>query len=111
MIIDIQSMEQFQEIILEDGLFIIDFRAERCWPCRMMHSVMGTLSDYWQTILKIDVDKNQDIAKAFNISSLPHFIFMKDSEPLKNMTGANPINIFNDILQELWNTLSHQTDI
>lgn len=57
---------------------IIDFYADWCGPCRMIAPIMEELAKEFEgriNIYKIDTDKEQELAAAFGISSIPSVLF------------------------------------
>jgi thioredoxin 1 len=67
-------MQSFGEIIGSSVPVIVDFHAEWCAPCKMMtpilRQVKSSLGDKVR-ILKIDVDKNPQLASKNSIRSVP----------------------------------------
>lgn len=67
----------------KEGIVFVDFFANWCAPCRMMSVVIDDLKneiDEKIKIYKVDVDKNEDVAKSFGIMSIPTMIIFKDGE-------------------------------
>lgn len=76
-------MGKFQEIIKAEVPTLVDFYATWCGPCRSMEPVLEKLKHEMGSevrILKIDVDKNADIADKFKIRGVPTFILFKAGE-------------------------------
>ena len=84
---------------------VIDFYADWCGPCKMVAPVMEELSEDYKgkvNIFKVDTEKQQELAAAFGIRSIPSILFVpKDGEP-QMAQGALPKHqleqIINDVL-------------
>lgn len=89
-IIEIKNTEQFeQEVINENGVVFIDFYATWCIPCRTMKPIIEELSKEHKDVkfVKIDVDKNEDLAIKYNVMSIPTMLVMKNGEVTKTFVG------------------------
>ena len=88
-------MGKFQEIIKADLPTLVDFYATWCGPCRTMPPVLDQLKHEMGNevrILKIDVDKNTEIADKFKIRGVPTFILFKSGEIQWRSSGVMDIN-------------------
>ena len=84
-------MGKFSDIVKSDIPTLVDFHAAWCGPCQTMHPIMDKLkSEMGQQvrILKIDVDKNQEVANKFKIKGVPTFILFKKGEIMWRKSGA-----------------------
>lgn len=67
-------MEQFNQIIQGQTPVVVDFFATWCAPCKMMAPILkqvkSSLGDQVR-ILKIDVDKNRELATKYQIRGVP----------------------------------------
>jgi thioredoxin 1 len=73
-------MAKFQDIINSDKPVLVDFSAEWCGPCKMMAPILTqlkTMIGESATILKVDVDKNTEVSKQFNIQGVPTLIIFQ----------------------------------
>ena len=72
---------------------IVDFYATWCGPCKALHPVLEELSKEYSgkvDIYQIDVDKEQDLAAAFGIRSIPTLLMIPMKEEPRIMQGAMP---------------------
>lgn len=74
----------------------------RCGPCRAIKPVYEELSKEYEGIGfgKVDIDDNQDAAAAFQISSVPTFIFFNGQKPFKAFAGADKAQL-ESVVKEL----------
>jgi thioredoxin 1 len=82
---------KFSELINSDTPTLVDFYAEWCGPCKQMkpilESVKNTVKDQVR-ILKIDVDKNPQVAASFNIQGVPTLLLFKSGEVKWRQSGV-----------------------
>jgi len=88
-IIDL-SDSNFDQIISSDNPTLVDFWAEWCGPCKMMHPVFERLSKNYPKIkfARVNVDNNQNISMKFAVQSIPTFIMFKSGQIIDKMMGA-----------------------
>ncbi|MGD8321959.1 MAG: thioredoxin [Gemmatimonadota bacterium] len=83
--------DDFDELIAEPGITLVDFWAEWCAPCRMMEPILGEIALEWQErgvrVLKVNTDEAPKLATDFGIRSIPTLIFFQEGEPLFEMVG------------------------
>jgi len=72
---------------------IVDFYADWCAPCRIVAPILDELAKEYEgkiRIYKIDTDKEKDLARAFNIRSIPTMLFIPSEGKPQMSQGALP---------------------
>lgn len=82
---------------------LADFYAEWCSPCQTMDPVikeLGRRRSNSVKVVRIDVDKIPQIARAFKIMSLPTFILLKQDKELWRRSGLITCREFEEIIEK-----------
>lgn len=97
-------MAKFSDLISGAKPVLIDFSAEWCGPCKMMGPILkevaGKAGDTVR-ILKIDVDKNPDVAQQYRIVSVPTLMVFKNGEAVFRQSGVMQAPQILDMLSRL----------
>jgi thioredoxin 1 len=84
-------MSNFETIIQSEKPVLIDFFATWCGPCQMLSPVLKQVKDNLGervSILKIDVDKNQQIASKYQVRGVPTMILFQNGKQLWRQSGV-----------------------
>lgn len=76
--IKILEDNNFNEVIKE-GKWLVDFSAVWCGPCRMLEPVLEEISKE-ANVLKVDIDKFQELTASFGIMSVPTLIVFENGK-------------------------------
>jgi thioredoxin len=77
------TAEEFQQIITDEKIVLVDFYAEWCGPCKKMKPSLEEISTEMQTtvkVVRIDVDQNLELAKELKIDALPTIYVYKNKQ-------------------------------
>ena len=87
-------MASFGSIIKSEIPVLIDFHAEWCGPCKTVSPILKSLKEEMGEsikLIKIDVDKNQEIASKYKIQGVPTLMIFKSGNLVWRQSGVVPI--------------------
>ncbi len=83
----------YQEIISQNALCVIDFSAAWCGPCRRIAPIIEELAAEYDgriEICKCDVDESEELAGKYGVRNIPFVVFLKNGEKVDHVVGAAP---------------------
>jgi len=88
----ITALAQFNDVINEDKVTVVDFHATWCGPCKVIAPTFEALSKEHPdaNFLKVDVDEASDVSAECGIRAMPTFMVFRKGEKVGEVVGANP---------------------
>ncbi len=84
----ISSVEEFESLILEDKVSVIDLFATWCGPCRMLAPTIDKISENGAfNVAKVDVDELESIAIRYRVNTIPTLLYFKKGELKEKKVG------------------------
>jgi thioredoxin 1 len=92
--------ENFESVIEEADLALVDFWAAWCGPCRMFAPVFERASEKYPDAVfgKVDTEAQQALAASFGISSIPTLMIIRDNVILYAQPGALPEQALEELI-------------
>ena len=87
--IEINENSFQEEVINYKGKVLVDFNAEWCGPCKMLRPALEKLAEENKNtkVVSVNVDNNPDLARKFNVFSIPCLVVIKDGKELERSVG------------------------
>ena len=78
--------------LIGDGVYLVDFYADWCGPCKMLGPVMETVSGKITDVnfYKVNVDESEEVAAKYGIMSIPAVFMFKNGKPIAKTVGFMP---------------------
>ena len=99
------SGEQFEAVIRDNDIVIIDVWAQWCAPCRQFSHVYEQVAAQYGTIFfaKINIEEEPELSESFHIRSIPHLMVFKQGIVIYSEAGSMPESTLKELVEQAMN--------
>ena len=95
---------EFNALLAEANVLVVDCTATWCGPCKLVAPLIDQLAAEYSDraqIFKLDIDANKSLVKQLGIRSIPAVIFFKTGEKIETIVGVKSYEEFSQSLTNL----------
>jgi len=93
--IHIDGADHLESVLAEHDVVLADFYADWCGPCKMLAPTIEEIAaEEDATVIKIDIDANQQLAQRYGVRGVPTVYLFRDGEPAQEWVGVKDKNTY-----------------
>lgn len=101
--VDYVQGEAFEALVAVNDVVVVDFTASWCGPCKLVAPLMEQLADAYAgkaAIAKVDIDNSKDLAKLYEVKSIPAVLIFKGGNLVETFVGVKPYEEFSQAVEK-----------
>ena len=90
------------QVLVRDGLTVVDFWSTTCVPCKQLKKVLGQVAeDVPETVVigTVNGDENQDLLARYGVRGFPTLLFIKNGEVVETRTGVDRKQVLKKVIE------------
>ena len=97
------TFENFEAVVDQHPIVILDFWAEWCQPCKMFGPAFDAMAALHPDVFfgKVNTEKATELAQAFQVRSIPTLMAFKAGELVFEQPGILPVEMFEQLVGKL----------
>lgn len=84
------NRDNFESVITQNPLTLVDFRADWCGPCRVFDEVYHRVAEQFPGVVfgQVDIEKEPELAQIFQVKSIPLLMIFRQNIVVFRESGA-----------------------
>ena len=97
------TQENFEEVVSNNDVVVVDFWASWCGPCKTFAPVFESTSEKYPNVVfaKVNTEEQTELAGHFDIRSIPTLMVVREKVILYSKPGAVPAHSLEALLDRM----------
>ena len=99
--IQLTEQSDLEDAVSTYDVVLVDFYADWCGPCQMMEpAIESVASETAAAVMKIDVDRFQNLAAQFSVQGIPTLLLFAGGENVERLVGMQSAEQLSSMIEE-----------
>lgn len=96
------TQDNFDEVVSNNEIVLVDFWAQWCAPCLAFASTYESLAEQYPDLVfgKVNTEEQSELAADFNVRSIPMLMVMKSKVVVFSESGTMPENALRELIEQ-----------